>query len=82
MQESNMHEIPDLEIFEKILLVHASIYLNIMIYVDYTMHFKQMTAEPKNAFLANNLHLGSSAVPAQSHIMIVNIYKDEETKLR
>lgn len=50
MQESNMHEIPDLEIFERLLSVHASIYLNIMIYVDCTMHFKEMPAEPKNTF--------------------------------
>jgi hypothetical protein len=50
MQESNMYEIPDLEILKKLLLVHASIYLNITTYVDYTMHFKQIPAEPKNVF--------------------------------
>jgi hypothetical protein len=31
MQESNMHEVADLENFEKLLSEHASIYLNIMI---------------------------------------------------
>jgi hypothetical protein len=45
-----MYEIPDLEILKKLLLVHASIYLNITTYVDYTMHFKQIPAEPKNVF--------------------------------
>lgn len=60
MQESNIHEIPNLEILKKLFLVHASIYLNITIYVDCTMHFKHMPAEPKNAFCTKNLHLGSS----------------------